>query len=130
MSDDVKPCEKCGRELRHVRTLSGPMIRNGEHRVWTHTDTGYAPCDIDANGVEIWTKSRFVEEVLKLSKEAGYSIEHEDRHGGFVIKSWSEEADEWLRSASDGEGNDINPEIWEAVLARAKAKYPDRFKAN
>ena len=52
MIDDVKPCEKCGRQLRHVRTLGGPMIRNGHYEVWTHTDTGYAPCNVDANGME------------------------------------------------------------------------------
>jgi hypothetical protein len=49
----TKPCDKCGRELRHVRDLVGVGIRNGKYEVWTHTDTGYAPCNVTSDGIEI-----------------------------------------------------------------------------
>ena len=42
---------------------------------------------------------KFIEEVIKLSKEYGFSIEHEDCHGAFEIRKYNEDASDWLRYA-------------------------------
>lgn len=45
------------------------------------------------------TPQKFIEEVLKLSKEYGYSISHEDIHGAFIIEPYDENNIDWLKGA-------------------------------
>lgn len=45
-------CINCGRPIRHVRDLVGPVIRNGRFEVWTHIDSGWAPCNMLPDGTE------------------------------------------------------------------------------
>ena len=47
-------CLHCGKPVIHVRDLTGPCIRNGKFEVWTHTDSGFAPCVGTENGVEMF----------------------------------------------------------------------------
>lgn len=40
-------CEDHPHESRVIK------LRNGKYELWTHADTGYAPCNVDANGREV-----------------------------------------------------------------------------
>jgi len=42
----------------------------------------------------------FIEEVIRLSEKHGLSISHEDSHGGFLIKAYSQDNIEQLRAAN------------------------------
>jgi hypothetical protein len=68
-----KPCPACGRDIHHVRTLTGPVIRNGRHEVWVHTDTGYAPCNVDANGLEVMPAQQVYVLFQEVSDQYGTS---------------------------------------------------------
>jgi hypothetical protein len=37
-------CPNCGRDMRHVRDLLGPSIRDGRYEVWVHADSGCGGC--------------------------------------------------------------------------------------
>jgi len=41
----------------------------------------------------------FITKVLKLCKEEGLSIAHEDEHGSFIIYEWNEYDVEWFSEA-------------------------------
>jgi hypothetical protein len=69
----VKPCPDCGRELRHRRTLTGPLFKNGRCEVWTHVDTGYSPCNVDANGMEIMPSQQVYVLFQEVSDQYGTS---------------------------------------------------------
>jgi hypothetical protein len=45
------------------------------------------------------TPQEFIEAVLKISKEYGFSISHEDHHGAFKIVKYGDYYSEWLESA-------------------------------
>lgn len=45
------------------------------------------------------TPQKFIEEVIKLSKQYGYSISHEDFQGAFKIVKHGECYSEWFRDA-------------------------------
>jgi hypothetical protein len=44
----------------------------------------------------------FIESIIKLCKEHGFSISHEDGQGAFVIEEADEGNFDWLREASIG----------------------------
>ena len=43
----------------------------------------------------------FIEDVLTVCKKHGFSIGHEDGHGGFEIHQYREHYSEWLRDAKE-----------------------------
>jgi len=51
--------------------------------------------DAEFPGIDI-----FIEEVLAVCRRHGYSISHEDVHGGFIINGFNEDNADWLRSAA------------------------------
>jgi hypothetical protein len=44
---------------------------------------------------------QFIEDVIRVCKKHGYSIEHEDAHGAFEVVPFNDDASEWLRAAAD-----------------------------
>lgn len=44
---------------------------------------------------------QFLNEVIEVSKKHGFSISHEDNHGGFIIRPQNQEDYEWLLEATD-----------------------------
>lgn len=51
--------------------------------------------------IEVPAIDSFIEEVLEVCKKHGFSISHEDCHGGFVINKYSVQNADWLMAASD-----------------------------
>lgn len=43
----------------------------------------------------------FLAEVIEVSKKHGLSISHEDAHGAFEVKEFSESSADWLMNAHD-----------------------------
>lgn len=43
----------------------------------------------------------FLLEVLEICKKRGYSISHEDHHGGFEVRKYDNALGEWLWGAAD-----------------------------
>jgi hypothetical protein len=50
------------------------------------------------------TKTEFVEAVIALCKQAGYSISHEDSQGAFEIVEYDEYTADWLRASVKHQG--------------------------
>lgn len=87
--------------------------RKGEIRYWVRdvdtNKTYWLPSDmIDCvvgrseeiiEKLERENKEEFVEAVIKLSKEYGLSISHEDGHGAFILEPYDEHNSEWLRKS-------------------------------
>ena len=46
----------------------------------------------------------FLAEVIEVSKKHGFSIGHEDNHGGFLVHKFSQDNADWLMQASDDSG--------------------------
>jgi sugar phosphate isomerase/epimerase len=44
---------------------------------------------------------KFIEELVKVCEDYGFSIGHEDTHGAFKINNYTADDIEWLRSATD-----------------------------
>ncbi len=44
-------------------------------------------------------KDDFIKDIIEVYKKHGLSISHEDSHGGFLIKEYSDENARWLNSA-------------------------------
>ena len=49
--------------------------------------------------VEVKRVDHFLAEVLNISRRYGLSIEHEDRHGAFLVTPFNEASADWLRGA-------------------------------
>lgn len=45
-------CAHCGESIRLVRTLTGPVIRNGRREVWIHIISGFSKCVTSPDGIE------------------------------------------------------------------------------
>jgi hypothetical protein len=43
----------------------------------------------------------FIAEVIEVCKKHGFSISHEDSHGGFIISKYNDHDAEWLMDASE-----------------------------
>ncbi len=43
----------------------------------------------------------FITEIIEVYKKHGFSISHEDSHGGFLIEKFDMYNVEWLQEASD-----------------------------
>ncbi len=41
----------------------------------------------------------FKREIIELCKKHGFSIEHEDHHGAFIIRDFNASAEEWFNQA-------------------------------
>lgn len=52
-------------------------------------------------------EKEFIEAVIALYKQYGFSIGHEDSHGAFVIERFCEQNVTWLRDAIIDTGNDL-----------------------
>ena len=48
----------------------------------------------------------FLREIVKVCKEHGFSLSHEDTHGAFVVEKYEEENIQWLMDAMIGESMD------------------------
>lgn len=60
---------------------------------------------ISADGnerVENPSVDAFIEEVIAIGKKYGFSLSHEDQHGAFIVRPYSERLAEWFRDAFDG----------------------------
>jgi len=51
--------------------------------------------------VENTKVDEFLDAVIELYQSHGYSIAHEDRHGGFVVEKCTDANIAWLRDAAD-----------------------------
>jgi hypothetical protein len=51
--------------------------------------------------IEVPKIDSFIGEILEVCKKHGFSISHEDCHGGFLICKYSDRDAEWLMTASD-----------------------------
>ena len=49
----------------------------------------------------------FLEHLSMLCEEYGFSIAHEDRHGGFWIEPYDSDNIDWIMSASDNTGKEL-----------------------
>lgn len=45
----------------------------------------------------------FLEEIVQVCKEHGFSLAHEDIQGGFIVETYDEDNIEWLMDAAIGE---------------------------
>ena len=51
--------------------------------------------------IEVPAIDSFIEEVIEVCKKHGFSISHEDGHGGFQITKYNVRDADWLMDASD-----------------------------
>ena len=51
--------------------------------------------------IEVPAIDSFIEEVIEVCKKHGFSISHEDSHGGFLITKYNVQYADWLMNASD-----------------------------
>ncbi|MBM4466274.1 MAG: hypothetical protein FJ014_12090 [Chloroflexi bacterium] len=48
----------------------------------------------------------FLREIVKVCKDHGFSLSHEDTHGAFVVERYDEDNVQWLMDAMIGESVD------------------------
>ena len=46
--------------------------------------------------IEKITKENYLEEIIQISKEYGYSLSHEDKEGSFIVEEYKKENIDWL----------------------------------
>lgn len=54
--------------------------------------------------VEVPAIDVFLEEVIAVCRKHGFSLSHEDGHGGFKVERPSDRNFDWLREAADSTG--------------------------
>jgi len=45
----------------------------------------------------------FIEDLLAVCRQHGFSVSHEDQHGAFIVESFDEELARWVQQAHIGE---------------------------
>lgn len=82
-------------------------------RLWTDQCRGHAPGDAAR-------VAEYLAAVVELGKRYGYSLGHEDGHGGFIVEVYSDHNAEWLKDARP----DLPPPPAspESILAAVRAK--------
>jgi sugar phosphate isomerase/epimerase len=48
----------------------------------------------------------FLREIVKVCKDHGFSLSHEDTHGAFIVERYDEDNIQWLMDAMIGESVD------------------------
>lgn len=48
----------------------------------------------------------FLKEIVKVCKEHGFSLSHEDTHGAFIVEKYDKDNIQWLMEAMIGESVD------------------------
>lgn len=56
-----------------------------------------------SGSIEIKEVDAFLREIVRVCKEHGFSLSHEDTHGAFVVEKYEEDNIQWLMDAMIGE---------------------------
>ncbi len=57
-------------------------------------------CDLAGGRVACPDVDAFLEEIIEVCKRNGFSLSHEDPHGGFEVIPYSEACSEWMWDAA------------------------------
>lgn len=70
--------------------------------------------------------SNFMADIVLVFQKHGFSISHEDRHGGFIVEDFSDANVEWILAAMDGRSNPVHhcrPDRLHGLLRYASHRY-------